>query len=106
MSYTPAAPGDFIPDTRRKIVATTRETASFSRGNRYAIPTAPGVDLRPGYGDVSPGGHHGLRIKSDAAPYTGPRRKAQRKGAGYGPTCPACGLSRTARTNLCGCNGG
>jgi len=105
MPYTPTAPGDFIPDSRRKIAASVRETASFSRGNRYSIPTAPGVDLRPTHGDISPGGHYGMR-KSDAAPYTGPRRKAQRKGAGYGPTCPACGLSRTARTNLCGCNGG
>ena len=105
MSYTPMAPADFIPDTRRKIAASVRETSSFSRGNRYAIPTAPGIDLRPTYGDTSPAGYYGLRKKDDA-PYTGPRRKAQRKGAGYGPTCPACGLCRTARTNLCGCNGG
>ena len=105
MSHIPTAPADFIPDKRRKIVASVRTTTAFSKGNRYAIPTAPGIDLRPTYGDVSPGGHHGMR-KSDDAPYTGPRRKARQKGAGYGKQCPACGLSRTARTNLCGCNGG
>jgi len=105
MPYSPTAPGDYVPDTRRKIAASVRETATLTRGNRYSVSTAPVVDLLPTYGDTSPGGHYGMRKKDDT-PYTGPRRKARRAGAGYGPTCPACGISRTARTNLCGCNGG